>query len=63
MTVARAASARGPQSERKLPKRREQLLLFNLVGLSTDPSAYDQFLIVVGLAFNRVTVWTAWNWV
>ena len=37
--------------------------LFNLVGLPTYPSAYDKFLIVVGLVFNVVTVWTAWNWV
>ena len=36
--------------------------LFNLVGLPTYPSAYDKFLIIVGLAFNVVTVWTAWNW-
>ena len=36
--------------------------LFNLVGLPTYPSAYDKFLIVVGLVFNVVTVWTAWNW-
>lgn len=35
---------------------------FNLVGLPTYPSAYDKFLIVVGLAFNIVTVWFAWNW-
>jgi hypothetical protein len=31
--------------------------LFNLVGLPTYPSAYDKFLIVVGLVFNVVTVW------
>jgi hypothetical protein len=37
--------------------------LFNLVGLPTYPSAYDKFLIIVGLVFNVVTVWTAWNWV
>ena len=37
--------------------------LFNLVGLPTYPSAYDKFLIVVGLVFNVMTVWTAWNWV
>ncbi len=37
--------------------------LFNLVGLPTYPSAYDKFLIVVGLVFNVVTVWTAGNWV
>jgi hypothetical protein len=36
--------------------------LFNLVGLPTYPSAYDRFLIVVGLVFNVVTVWYAWNW-
>ena len=36
--------------------------LFNLVGLPTYPSAYDKFLIIVGLVFNVVTVWTAWNW-
>ena len=36
--------------------------LFNLVGLPSYPSAYDKFLIIVGLIFNIVTVWTAWNW-
>ena len=36
--------------------------LFNLVGLPTYPSAYDKFLIIVGLVFNVVTVWTSWNW-
>ena len=36
--------------------------LFNLVGLPSYPSAYDKFLIIVGLVFNVVTVWTAWNW-
>lgn len=35
---------------------------FNLFGLPTYPSAYDKFLIVVGLVFNAVTVWLAWNW-
>lgn len=35
---------------------------FNLIGLPTYPSAYDKFLIVVGLVFNAVTVWLAWNW-
>ena len=37
--------------------------LFNLVGLPTYPSAYDKFLIIVGLGFNILTVWYAWNWV
>ncbi len=36
---------------------------FNLVGLPTYPSAYDKFLIVVGLVFNAITVWYAWRWV
>lgn len=36
--------------------------LFNLVGLPTYPSVNDKFLIIVGLAFNVVTVWVAWNW-
>ena len=37
--------------------------LFNLVGLPTYPSAYDKFLILVGLGFNLLTIWLAWNWV
>ena len=37
--------------------------IFNLVGLPTYPSAYDKFLIGVGLVFNVLTVWYAWNWV
>jgi hypothetical protein len=36
--------------------------VFNLVGLPTYPSAYDKFLIVVGLVFNVLTVWYAWRW-
>ena len=35
---------------------------FNLIGLPGYPSAYDKFLIVVGLVFNVVTVWYAWSW-
>ncbi len=37
--------------------------VFNLIGLPTYPSAYDKFLIVVGLGFNVWTVWYAWMWV
>lgn len=37
--------------------------LFNLVGLPTYPMAFDQFLLVVSMVFNVVTVWTAWQWV
>ena len=36
--------------------------VFNAIGLPTYPSLYDQFLIVVGLVFNLVTVWIAWRW-
>ena len=36
--------------------------VFNLIGLPTYPSAYDKFLIVVGLLFNILTVWYAWKW-
>jgi len=35
---------------------------FNLVGLPTYPSVYDQFLIIVGLGINVLTVWYAWKW-
>ena len=36
--------------------------VFNLIGLPTYPSAYDRFLIIVGLVFNVLTVWYAWKW-
>jgi Family of unknown function (DUF6326) len=39
------------------------VFLFNIVGLPTYPGWYDKFLIVVGLAFNALTVWYAWQWV
>jgi hypothetical protein len=38
------------------------LFFFNVIGLPTYPSTYDKFLIVVGLAFNVLTVWYAWRW-
>jgi hypothetical protein len=37
--------------------------VFNLFGLPTYPSAYDKFLIIVGLGFNVLTIGYAWNWV
>ena len=37
--------------------------VFNLIGLPTYPSAYDKFLIIVGLLFNVLTIWYAWKWV
>jgi hypothetical protein len=36
--------------------------VFNLIGLPTYPSLYDQFLILVGLVFNVLTLWYAWKW-
>ena len=39
------------------------LFVFNLAGLRGYPGAYDKFLIIVGLGFNVLTVWYAWNWV
>ena len=36
--------------------------VINLIGLPTYPSAYDQFLISVGLVFNILVVWYAWKW-
>ena len=37
------------------------LVVFNLVGLPYR-GAYDNFLIVVSLAYNVVILWYAWNW-
>ena len=37
------------------------LFVFNLIGLPY-PSAFDNFLIIVGLVFNVLTVWYAWKW-
>ena len=39
------------------------MFLFNLSGVTTYPGLYDRFLIIVGLVFNLVTIWTAWNWI
>lgn len=38
------------------------LFVFNLAGVRGYPGAYDRFLIIVGLALNLLTAWTAWNW-
>ena len=35
---------------------------FNLIGLPTYSSAYDRFLIIVGVVFNVLTIWYAWQW-
>jgi hypothetical protein len=38
------------------------LAVFNVFGLPY-PGVYDNFLIVVSLGFNALTVWYAWKWV
>jgi hypothetical protein len=38
------------------------LVVFNLIGLPY-PGAYDNFLIIVSVVFNALTVWYAWQWV
>ncbi len=35
---------------------------FNLLGLPTYRSNYDRFLILVGVGFNALTIWYAWQW-
>ena len=35
---------------------------FNLIGLPPYSSAYDRFLIIVGVGFNVLTIWYAWQW-
>jgi hypothetical protein len=37
--------------------------VFNIVGLPTYPSYFDKFLILVGLGFNVLIVWYAWQWI
>ena len=36
--------------------------IIKLIGLPGYVSLYDQFLIIVGLVFNLITIWTAWKW-
>jgi len=36
---------------------------FNLIGCPSYPTAYDRFLILVGLVLNALTVWYAWTWI
>src|SRR2546425_5826534 len=35
---------------------------FNFIGLPSYPSAYDEFLIIVGVLFNVLTIWYSWQW-
>jgi uncharacterized membrane protein len=39
-------------------------ILYNLMGLlsRTYPGAYDNFLLIVALVVNVLTVWYAWKW-
>ena len=39
------------------------LFVFNIAGVRSYPGIYDRFLIIVGLLFNVITIWYAWNWV
>ena len=39
------------------------LFVFNLVGVRSYPGIYDRFLIIIGLGFNALTIWYAWNWI
>jgi hypothetical protein len=34
----------------------------NLIGLPTYVSAYDKFLIFIGIVFTALIVWYAWKW-
>lgn len=38
------------------------LVIFNLFGLPY-PGAYNNFLIIVSIVLNALTLWYAWNWV
>lgn len=38
-------------------------ILFNLAGFSGYEGRYDQFLLIVSMIFNGVTIWVAWNWI
>ena len=38
------------------------LFLFNAVSVHTYPGHYDKLLIVVGLAFNGLTIWLSVTW-
>jgi len=39
------------------------LFIFNIVGLLGYLGDYDKFLIIVGLGWNVLTIWYAWQWV
>jgi hypothetical protein len=36
---------------------------YGLIGVTKYPSAYDRFLIFVGIVFTALIVWYAWKWV
>ena len=38
------------------------VVVFNIIALPY-PGAYDNFLIIVSLVFNALTIWYAWKWV
>ena len=39
------------------------LFVFNIIGLPGYPGDYDKFLIIVGLGWNALTIWYAWQWI
>lgn len=54
-------------SENKAPRLLGLAFVFVAIlslasGLLAYPSLFDQFLIVVGLGFNVLTVWRVWRW-
>jgi hypothetical protein len=36
--------------------------VMNISSIHTYPSMYDRYLLGVGLIFNVLTIWSAWNW-
>jgi hypothetical protein len=36
---------------------------YGLIGVTKYPSAYDRFLVFVGIVFTALIVWYAWKWV
>jgi len=37
--------------------------LFNLMNIPSARSAYDRFLFIVGIGFDIIVAWYAWNWI
>lgn len=37
--------------------------LFNFFGIPSYPARFDQFLLLVSMFFNAITIYYAWTWV